>query len=84
MREVAALRWGLVPAWWKPGTGPKSGKARTMPMPHNPRSDRVGHRAVVAGPVRQAPGGHPAAGYYEWQPTEGRRREPVGHDQGSS
>jgi SOS response associated peptidase (SRAP) len=40
MREIAALRWGLVPAWWQPGTDPKSGKAKTMPTLHNARSDR--------------------------------------------
>jgi putative SOS response-associated peptidase YedK len=81
MREVAAVQWGLVPAWWKPGTGPKSGKARTMPMLHNARSDRVGHRAVVAGPVRQAPGGHPRRRVLRVAAHRGRRREPVGHDQ---
>jgi hypothetical protein len=81
MREIAALRWGLVPAWWKPGTGPKSVKARTMPMPHNARSDRVGHRAVVAGPVGQAPGGHPRRRVLRVAAHRGRRREPMGHDQ---
>ena len=40
-REVRALRWGLVPAWWKPGTDPKTGKTKTMPTLHNARSDRV-------------------------------------------
>jgi hypothetical protein len=42
---------------------------------------QVGHRAVVAGPVRQAPGGHPRRRILRVAAHRGRRREPVGHDQ---
>jgi putative SOS response-associated peptidase YedK len=61
---------GLVPAWWKPGTGPKSGKARTMPMPHDARSDRWATAPSWQGPFAKRRAVIPAAGYYEWQPTE--------------
>jgi putative SOS response-associated peptidase YedK len=54
----------------KPGIDPKTGKAKTIPTLHNARSARVAtapsgrarssnRRAVI-----------PAAGYYEWMPTE--------------
>jgi putative SOS response-associated peptidase YedK len=78
VREVRAARWGLVPAWWKPGIDPKTGKAKTTPTLHNARPDRVAAapswRGPFANPRRAV---IPATGYYEWLPTEDADRTPV-------
>ena len=76
VREVRALRWGLVPAWWKPGTDPKTGRAKTMPTLHNARSDRVATAPSWRGPFANRRAIIPAAGYYEWLPTEGTDGKP--------
>jgi len=77
VREVRAVRWGLVPAWWKPGTDPKTGKAKTMPTLHNARSDRVATAPSWRGPFAHRRAVIPAAGYYEWLPTEDADGKPV-------
>jgi hypothetical protein len=46
VREVRAVCWGLLPAWWKPGIDPKTGKQDTPPSLPAPTA---GYRAVVAG-----------------------------------
>jgi putative SOS response-associated peptidase YedK len=69
-REVHAVRWGLVPAWWKPGIDPKTGKAKTLPTLHNARADRVATAPSWRGPFARRRAVIPAAGYYEWLPTE--------------
>ena len=70
VREVRAVRWGLVPAWWKPGIDPRTGKAKTMPTLHNARADRVASAPSWRGPFAKRRAVIPAAGYYEWLPTE--------------
>src|SRR4029453_12739993 len=66
VREVRAVRWGLVPAWWKPGIDPRTGKAKTMPTLHNARADRVATAPSWRDPFANRRAGIPAAGYYEW------------------
>jgi putative SOS response-associated peptidase YedK len=77
VREVRAVRWGLVPVWWKPGVDPKTGKAKTMPTLHNARSDRVPAAPSWRGPFANRRAVIPAAGYYEWLSTEGADGKPV-------
>ena len=69
-RQVRAVRWGLVPAWWKPGIDPKTNKQTTMPSLHNARADRVATAPSWRGPFAKRRAVIPAAGYYEWLPTE--------------
>jgi putative SOS response-associated peptidase YedK len=69
-RQVRAVRWGLVPAWWKPGTDPKTGKAKTMGSLHNARADKVATAPSWRGPFAKRRAVIPAAGYYEWLPVE--------------
>jgi putative SOS response-associated peptidase YedK len=69
-RQVRAVRWGLVPAWWKPGIDPKTNKARTMPSLHNARADKVASAPSWRGPFAKRRAVIPAAGYYEWLPSE--------------
>ena len=66
VREVRAMRWGLVPAWWKPGVDPGTGKPRRMPSWHNARADRLAGAPSWRGPFAKHRAIIPAAGYYEW------------------
>jgi len=69
-RQVRAVRWGLVPAWWKPGIDPKTSKQKTMPTLHNARADKVAAAPSWRGPFAKRRAIIPAAGYYEWLPTQ--------------
>lgn len=66
-REVAQLRWGLVPFWAKdPAIGSRLINARAETVAEKPsfRSAFRKHRCLV-----------PADGFYEWKPL-GRRKQP--------
>jgi putative SOS response-associated peptidase YedK len=58
VREVRAVRWGLLPAWWKPGLDPRTNKQKTMPALHNARADKLASapswRSPFAKPGRAA------------------------------
>ena len=65
-REVAMLRWGLVPSWAKdPKVGTKMINARCEGVEAKPsfRAAVKGRRCVV-----------PATGFYEWQGEPGRKQ----------
>ena len=75
-RQVRAVRWGLVPAWWKPGIDPKTSKQKTMPSLHNARADKVATAPSWRGPFAKRRAVIPAAGYYEWLPTHNAGGKP--------
>jgi putative SOS response-associated peptidase YedK len=67
-RRIEPMCWCLIPRWQKPG--------HRAPIAHNARSEEVEtkpafqhllgrHRCLV-----------PASGFYEWQSTEGKARQP--------
>src|SRR6201995_4468317 len=70
-RQVRAVRWGLVPAWWKPGADAKTGKQKTMPTLHNARADKVTAAPSWRGPFAKRRAIIPAAGDYQWLATQG-------------
>ena len=76
-RQVRAVRWGLVPAWWKPGIDPKTGRQKTMPSLHNARADKVSAAPSWRGPFARRRAVIPAAGYYEWLPARSADGKPV-------
>lgn len=68
-RELVMMRWGLVPSW---SPGPReqdfsmiNAHAETVATKPAFRPAFERHRCVV-----------PASGFYEWQPTGGRRKQP--------
>ncbi len=66
-REIAMLRWGLVPAWAKDlSSGTKMINARSEGVEEKPAfREAVKRRRCLV----------PATGFYEWKP-EGRRKQP--------
>ncbi len=66
-RELALLRWGLVPSWSKE---PKSGYSTI-----NARAETVAEKPAFRRPMRSRRCLVPADGFYEWRPA-GRRKQP--------
>lgn len=65
-REVAELRWGLVPSW---AAGPDIG-ARLI----NARAETLAGKPSFRAAFRARRALVPADGYYEWQGSKGRKR----------
>lgn len=67
IREIAELRWGLIPSWSKdPSIG-----ARLI----NARAETVGEKPAFRNALRRHRCLVPADGYYEWK-QEGGRKQP--------
>lgn len=67
-RELAPVVWGLIPSWAKdPAIGQKLGNARAETVAEKPsfRSAFRHRRCIV-----------PASGFYEWQATGGKTKQP--------
>ncbi|WP_214110808.1 SOS response-associated peptidase [Acrocarpospora catenulata] len=68
VRQLRVLRWGLVPSWAKdPSIGSKMINARVETVADKPAFRRAfaSRRCLL-----------PADGYYEWMPTEQKRKQP--------
>lgn len=70
VREVRAVRWGLIPGWFKPGVDAKTGKEKSLPSLHNARADRLATAPSWRGPFARRRAVIPVTGYYEWLPGE--------------
>jgi len=67
-RMVSLLRWGLVPSWAsdvKIGSTLINARADTVAVKPSYRSAFKSRRCLV-----------PASGFYEWQPTGGKKKQP--------
>lgn len=67
-REGVRVRWGLIPSWAKdPSIGNRMINARAESAPEKPafRSAFKARRCLI-----------PASGFYEWQATGGKRKQP--------
>lgn len=76
VREVRAVRWGLVPAWFKPGDDSATGKPKRMPSLHNARADRLATAPSWRGPFAKRRAVIPVTGYYEWLTSQGPDGKP--------
>lgn len=65
-REIALVRWGLVPSWAKE---PSIGNRLI-----NARSETVFDKPAFRAAVRRRRCLIPASGFYEWQQTDGRKQ----------
>ncbi len=58
-REMAPMRWGLVPAWWKK-------TLKELPATFNARAESVSDKPMFRDAFRQRRCIIPASGFYEW------------------
>jgi putative SOS response-associated peptidase YedK len=61
-RELVAMRWGLVPSWWKK-------KAKETPATFNARAETVAEKPMFRSAFKRTRCLIPASGYYEWHAT---------------
>ena len=64
-RKIVAMRWGLVPPWYKTATG--------GPLLINARAESVATKPAFARAVRERRCLIPADGFYEWQGEKGAK-----------
>ena len=67
VRELVALRWGLVPAW--------APEPRTAYRTHNARAETAAEKPTYRQAFRRRRCLIPADGFYEWRPV-GARKQP--------
>jgi putative SOS response-associated peptidase YedK len=60
--ELAPMRWGLVPWWWKK-------PLKELPATFNARAETVATKPMFRDAFKRSRCVIPASGYYEWQPT---------------
>ena len=61
-RNLAAMRWGLVPSWWR-------GRLKDVPATFNARAETVAEKLMFRDAFRRGRCLIPASGYYEWVGT---------------
>jgi putative SOS response-associated peptidase YedK len=64
-RRIVAMRWGLVPPWYKTATG--------GPLLINARAEGIENKPAFARAVRERRCLIPADGFYEWQGEKGAK-----------
>src|SRR4051812_1030202 len=66
-RELAPMRWGLVPRWWKKAL-------KDVPATFNARSDTVAEKPMFREAFKQRRCIIPASGFYEWTGPKAARQ----------
>jgi putative SOS response-associated peptidase YedK len=66
-RDLLAMRWGLIPAWWKKTT-------KEVPSTFNARAETVASKPMFRAAFKRGRWLIPASGYFEWQPTAGGKQ----------
>ena len=66
-REVATMRWGLVPAWWKKAL-------KEVPSTFNARAETAASKPMFRDAFRKRRCIVPASGFFEWTDDEGGRQ----------
>ena len=61
-RDLRAMRWGLIPSWWKK-------TAKEAPPTFNARAETVATKPMFRTAFKQRRCLIPASGYYEWKAT---------------
>ncbi len=73
-RELALLRWGLVPPWAKPG--------EPLPALFNARAETLDSKPAFRAAFRARRCLIPADGFYEWKPADGKKQPWFVHRRG--
>jgi putative SOS response-associated peptidase YedK len=61
-RDLALMRWGLVPSWWKK-------TVKETPSTFNARAETVAEKPMFRAAFKRNRCLIPASGYYEWKST---------------
>jgi putative SOS response-associated peptidase YedK len=65
-RVAQPMRWGLVPSWAK--------EPNLSLATFNARAEGIAEKPLYRGPIRRQRCLVPADGFYEWQPTDGKKQ----------
>jgi putative SOS response-associated peptidase YedK len=66
-RELAPIRWGLVPSWWKKSLN-------EVPATFNARGDTVAEKPMFRSAFKRTRCIIPASGHYEWRTVNGAKQ----------
>jgi putative SOS response-associated peptidase YedK len=66
-RELAPMRWGLIPGWWKK-------TAKEMPATFNARAESVAEKPMFRDAFKERRSIIPASGFYEWTGGKGAKQ----------